>query len=93
MIYFTWHLNLLLTNDLHFYANCLIYPIFGKRAYKMRIILDTDFGDDIDDTYALYYLLKEAKQDVALILSAFGQTQKRAKLICSFLKCRWGEGV
>ena len=56
----------------------------------MRIILDTDFGDDIDDTYALYYLLKEAKQDVALILSAFGQTQKRAKLICSFLKkCGW----
>ena len=42
----------------------------------MRIILDTDFGDDIDDTYALYYLLKEAKDDIALVLSAFGRLKK-----------------
>ena len=52
----------------------------------MRIILDTDFGDDIDDAFALYYLLTEAKANIALILSSFGQTGKRAELICDFLK-------
>ncbi|MBR4116733.1 MAG: nucleoside hydrolase [Clostridia bacterium] len=52
----------------------------------MKIILDTDFGDDIDDTFALYYLLKIASTDIALVLSSFGQTAKRAELICDFLK-------
>ncbi len=52
----------------------------------MHIILDTDFGDDIDDTFALYYLLKAFPQSISLVLSAFGQTKKRAELICEFLK-------
>lgn len=55
----------------------------------MRIILDTDFGDDIDDTFALYYLLKQARDKISLVLSDFGQTGKRAALICEFLnKCK-----
>ena len=52
----------------------------------MKIILDTDFGDDIDDTFALYYLLKTAGESIALVLSDFGQTTQRAELICDFLK-------
>ena len=52
----------------------------------MHIILDTDFGDDIDDTLALYYLLQAAPNSISLVLSAFGQTKKRAKLIWEFLK-------
>ena len=52
----------------------------------MRIILDTDFGDDIDDSFALYYLLKAMPESISLVLSDFGQTEKRAELICNFLE-------
>lgn len=52
----------------------------------MKVIVDTDFGDDIDDTFALGYLLKERRNDIALILSDFGDTGKRAELICGFLE-------
>ena len=55
----------------------------------MKIILDTDFGDDIDDTFALYFLLQQAGEKISLILSAFGQTKKRAELIYEFLE-RYG---
>lgn len=52
----------------------------------MRIILDTDLGNDIDDTFALYYLLKEARGSLALVLTEYGHTKKRANMICRFLK-------
>ena len=52
----------------------------------MHIILDTDFGDDIDDSFALYYLLQTMPKDISLVLSDFGQTEKRAELICNFLE-------
>ncbi|MBE6631304.1 MAG: nucleoside hydrolase [Ruminococcaceae bacterium] len=51
----------------------------------MKIIFDTDFGDDIDDSFALAYMLKTAPKDIALITSSFGQTRKRAALIARFL--------
>lgn len=51
----------------------------------MYLIIDTDFGDDIDDAFSLAYLLKRAKNDIHLVLSAFGDTEKRAQSIGDFL--------
>ena len=51
----------------------------------MKLIIDTDFGDDIDDTFALAYLLKRVRNDIALVLSDFGDTRKRAELVADYL--------
>ena len=51
----------------------------------MYLIIDTDFGDDIDDAFSLAYLLKRARGDIHLVLSAFGDTEKRAQSIGDFL--------
>lgn len=51
----------------------------------MRIIVDTDLGDDIDDSFALGYLLKKAKKDIKLVLSCYGRTDRRAAIIASQL--------
>lgn len=52
----------------------------------MKLIIDTDFGDDIDDTFALAYLIRKKRDEIALVLSDYGETFKRAELICGFLE-------
>lgn len=52
----------------------------------MKLIIDTDFGDDIDDTFALGYLIRKKKEGISLVLSDYGDTFKRAELICGFLE-------
>jgi inosine-uridine nucleoside N-ribohydrolase len=49
------------------------------------VILDTDLGDDIDDTWALAFLLKCPEFDIRMILSATGDTELRAKMIAKVL--------
>ena len=49
------------------------------------VILDTDIGDDIDDTWALLMLLKSPQFDVKLITTTYGNAEYRAKLIAKFL--------
>jgi len=51
----------------------------------MKLIIDTDFGCDIDDTFSLAYLLKRAPKDIALILTAHGSTRRRAELLADYL--------
>jgi len=49
------------------------------------VILDTDIGDDIDDTWALGLLLKCPEYDVKLVVGDQGKSQYRAKLIAKLL--------
>ena len=49
------------------------------------VILDTDIGDDIDDTWALAMLLRSPELDVRLVTTAHGKAEYRAKLIARIL--------
>ena len=53
---------------------------------KIPVILDTDIGDDIDDTWALGMLLRCPELDVKLVVSDYGKVQYRAKLLAKFLQ-------
>jgi inosine-uridine nucleoside N-ribohydrolase len=50
------------------------------------VILDTDIGDDIDDTWALALLLKSPEVDVKMVVSDRGNTVYRAKIIAKLLE-------
>ena len=54
-------------------------------SIKALVILDTDIGSDIDDTWALGLLLKSPELDVKLITTATGDTHNRAKIVCKML--------
>lgn len=53
---------------------------------KIPVILDTDIGDDIDDTWALALLLKSPELDIKLVVSDRGDTVYRAKIIAKLLE-------
>jgi inosine-uridine nucleoside N-ribohydrolase len=54
-------------------------------SQPLPVILDTDIGDDIDDTWALTMLLKSPQFDVKLITTTCGKAEYRAKLIAKLL--------
>lgn len=55
---------------------------------RIPVILDTDIGDDIDDSWALGLLLKSPELDLKLVVGDYGRTEYRAKLLAKFLeKC------
>ncbi len=53
---------------------------------KIPVILDTDIGEDIDDTWALGFLLKCPEFDVKLITTTTDDTVLKAKLVAKFLE-------
>ena len=53
---------------------------------RIPVILDTDIGDDIDDSWALAMLLKSPELDIRLVTTEFGDTRYRAALACRFLE-------
>jgi inosine-uridine nucleoside N-ribohydrolase len=53
---------------------------------KIPVILDTDIGDWIDDHYALVSLLQSPELDLKLVVSAYGDTVTRAKIIAKALE-------
>ena len=52
---------------------------------KTKVIIDTDIGDDIDDTLALY-LAMQMDFDIIGITTVFGDTEKRARLAKKLLE-------
>lgn len=50
------------------------------------VILDTDIGGDIDDTWALAMLLKCPELDLRLVTTCTGDTPYRAKVAAKFLE-------
>jgi inosine-uridine nucleoside N-ribohydrolase len=55
-------------------------------ARPVPVILDTDIGDDIDDTWALALLLRSPELDLRLALSDHGDTSYRARLLARLLQ-------
>jgi len=57
----------------------------AEPARKIPVILDTDIGDDIDDTWALVMLLKSPELDLRLVVGDKAKSLYRAKLIAKLL--------
>ncbi len=53
---------------------------------RIPVLLDTDIGYDIDDTWALALLLKSPEVDLKLVLSATHNSVYAAKLLAKFLE-------
>ena len=53
---------------------------------RISVILDTDIGSDIDDTWALTMMLKSPELDVKLVMTDTGNTTYRAKIVARILE-------
>ncbi len=51
-----------------------------------QVILDTDIGGDIDDTWALMLMIGSGKVDLKLIVTAYDDTEAKAKLVSRMLQ-------
>lgn len=60
---------------------------------RIPVILDSDIGDDIDDTWALGLLLRCPELDVRLALTDFGKPEYRAKVLAKFLQTVGRTGI
>jgi inosine-uridine nucleoside N-ribohydrolase len=62
----------------------------SSRVWNARrsipVILDTDIGGDIDDTWALAMILKSPELDVKLVVTDTGDTTYRAKIVAKMLE-------
>jgi inosine-uridine nucleoside N-ribohydrolase len=50
------------------------------------VILATDIGDDIDDTWALGLILRSPELDLKLVVGEYGRAAYRARLLARFLE-------
>jgi inosine-uridine nucleoside N-ribohydrolase len=57
----------------------------NKSLARTPVILDTDIGDDIDDTWALAFLLRNPEFELKLVTTTFGKAEYRAKLAARLL--------
>jgi len=58
-----------------------------KNAHqRIPVILDTDIGGDIDDTWALALLLRCPELDVKLVVTCTGDTTYRARVVARMLE-------
>jgi inosine-uridine nucleoside N-ribohydrolase len=58
----------------------------GPPPTRIPVIFDSDFGDDIDDTWALGLLLKSPELDLRLAVGDHGKSLYRARLLAKFLE-------
>lgn len=57
----------------------------GSDATKQLVILDTDIGDDIDDAFALAFVLRSPEVKILGITTEFGDTALRSRLVGRYL--------
>jgi len=55
-------------------------------AHRVPVVLDTDIGDDIDDTWALAYLLRSPELELRLVVTDYGDTVYRARVAAKLLE-------
>ena len=82
--------------SLAFLAGGAIFPCLAGSAgihlsnvapgRRIPVILDSDIGDDIDDTWALLMLLRSPQFDVKLVVSDFGNAIYRCRLFAKLLE-------
>jgi inosine-uridine nucleoside N-ribohydrolase len=57
-----------------------------KRTGRIPVVLATDIGDDIDDTWALGLLLRSPELELKLAVTDYGKPLYRGKLLAKFLQ-------
>jgi purine nucleosidase len=57
----------------------------GAAHTPEKIIIDTDIGDDVDDTFALALAVRSPELQVLGVMTTFGDTEARAKIVDRFL--------
>eukprot|EP00404_Azadinium_spinosum_P030442 CAMPEP_0180556580 /NCGR_PEP_ID=MMETSP1037_2-20121125/671_1 /TAXON_ID=632150 /ORGANISM="Azadinium spinosum, Strain 3D9" /LENGTH=365 /DNA_ID=CAMNT_0022572659 /DNA_START=41 /DNA_END=1138 /DNA_ORIENTATION=- len=63
-----------------------ILAILGMCSAHLQVVLDTDIGMDMDDTWALSYILASPHIfDLQLVVTASGDTAKRAQVAAKLL--------
>jgi inosine-uridine nucleoside N-ribohydrolase len=55
-------------------------------APRVPVVLDTDIGTDIDDTWALAHLLRSPELDLRLVLTETGEARYRAAIAAKLLE-------
>lgn len=50
-----------------------------------KIIIDTDIGDDVDDAFALALAVRSPELQIVGVMTTFGDTEARAKIVDRFL--------
>ncbi len=83
--------KLLITSNVTLFLSLLfvlgiVFSVPSAYAKATPVIYDSDIGDDIDDTWALGFLLKSPEFDVKLVVGDQGKSEYRAKLFCKFLE-------
>jgi inosine-uridine nucleoside N-ribohydrolase len=58
----------------------------GEVKSRIPVILDTDIGDDIDDTWALAMLLRSQEVDLKLVVTDTADTAHRARIVAKLLE-------
>ncbi|HVO11439.1 MAG TPA: nucleoside hydrolase [Vicinamibacteria bacterium] len=53
---------------------------------RIPVVLATDIGDDIDDTWALALLLRSPELDLRLVVTDYGDTVYRARIVARLLE-------
>ena len=66
--------------------HAIAQPSSAAGGRGIPVILDTDIGDDIDDTWALGLLLNSPELDLRLVVGDQGKPEYRARLIAKFLQ-------
>src|SRR5258708_37217720 len=63
----------------------LIDTVIINKVGMDKVIIDTDIGDDVDDAFALALAVKSPELQILGITTAFGDTEKGAKIVDRFL--------
>ncbi len=78
------YIILLILSTVGFIASTEIQAAAAEGS-KMKVILDTDIGDDIDDAWALALLITHERFDPLGVTVGYGNTPARAKIACKLL--------
>ncbi len=68
-------------------------PVDAAPAKPVPVVLVTDIGSDIDDTWALAMILRSPELDLKLVLTDSGDTRYRAAVAAKFLAMSGRSGV
>jgi inosine-uridine nucleoside N-ribohydrolase len=60
--------------------------LLSRVSARTPVILDTDIGTDIDDTWALALLLRSPELDLKLVVTDTGDTRYRATIVAKMLE-------
>ena len=82
-----------------FCVECILNTNLNERSWKIccmekiRVLVDTDIGDDIDDAAAIMILLNDPRFEIIGFTTAFKDTSKRAEMLKDLLSLYGKEDI